>query len=113
MAYDKILVSEHGEEFPYSEFSDGESYYYQISIIFDDRDGELFVSKWGSHIAFDDDGSWLDFKIAPSTLFPECQKLSHEHLLSYMQILSERESEGKIISREEVDALHLAFRSQR
>ena len=53
MSYDKVITNENGEEFPYSESFDSESYYYKISIVLDDRDGELLISKWGSHIEFD------------------------------------------------------------
>ena len=45
MTYDKIIVSENGEEFPYSESFDENSYYYKASIVLNDRDGELFISK--------------------------------------------------------------------
>ena len=103
MSYDKIIVSENGDEFPYSESFDEESYYYEISVVLDDRDGELFISKWGSHIAFDDDDSWLDFKIAPKDLFPNQKELTHYNILSYMNILLERESEGRIIPKEEIE----------
>ena len=103
MSYDKIIVSESGDEFPYSESFDDESYYYEISIVLDDRDGELFISKWGSHIAFDDDESWLDFNIAPKDFFPNQKELTHDNILSYMNILLERESEGRIIPKEEVE----------
>jgi hypothetical protein len=109
MSYDKVLVSENGEEFPYSESSDEESYYYEISIVFDDRDGELFISRWGSHIAFDDDGSWLDFKISPDDFFPNQKALSHSNILSYMETLLIRESEGKLLSREDVEKLHQRY----
>lgn len=103
MSYDKVIVSENGEEFPYSESFDEDPYYYEVSIVLDDRDGELFISKWGSHIAFDDDGSWLDFKIAPNEFFPNQEKLTHENILSYMFILLDRESEGKVLSKDEVE----------
>ncbi len=33
MAYDKTLIAENGEEFPYSESFDNETYYYHISIV--------------------------------------------------------------------------------
>lgn len=103
MLYDKIIVSGNGEEFPYSGSFDDESYYYKISVVWDDRDGELFISKWGSHIAFDDDDSWLDFKIAPNDVFPNQKELTSENILRYMNILSKRESEGRIISKEKLE----------
>jgi len=43
MPYDKVIVSPSGAEFPYSDLSDEESYYYEISVVFDDRDGELRI----------------------------------------------------------------------
>ena len=103
MSYDKIIVGENGEEFPYSESFDDESYYYEISIVLDGRDGELFISKWGSHIAFDDDDSWLDFKIAPEDFFPNQKKLTHGNILSYMYTLLEIESEGRVTPKEEIE----------
>lgn len=103
MSYDKIIVSENGEEFPYSESFDDESYYYKVSIVFDARDGELFISKWGSHIAFDDDESWLDFNIAPNDFFPNQKELTHDNILSYMNILLEKENEGRVISKDEIE----------
>ncbi|QBG34861.1 hypothetical protein [Litorilituus sediminis] len=109
MSYDKIIVNGNGGEFPYSESFDDESYYYEISIVWDDRDGELFISKWGSHIAFDDDHSWLDFKIAPNDLFPNQKELTHDNILSYMSTLQERESEGKIILKEEVEKYYQRY----
>ena len=109
MSYDKIIVSESGEEFPYSESFDEESYYYQISIVFDDRDGELFISKWGSHIAFDDDDSWLDFKIAPNDFFLNQNELTHANILNYMGILLERESEGLVMHKDEIEKHHQRF----
>jgi len=109
MSYDKVLISESGEEFPYLESFDEDSYYYQISIVFDDKDGELFISKWGSHIAFDDDENWLDFKIAPEDFFPNQNKLSHENILSYMGVLLERESEGRVLVKEEIEKHYQNF----
>jgi len=109
MSYDKIIVSENGEEFPYSESFDDDSYYYEVSIVLDDRDGELFISKWGSHIEFDDDGSWLDFKIAPNEFFPNQKELTHENILSYMVTLLDRESEGTVLTKEEVEKHYQRF----
>ncbi len=109
MSYDKILVSGNGEEFPYSESFDEESYYYQISIALGDRDGELFISRWGSHIIFDDDESWLDFKIPPDDYFPNQRELSHANILTYMETILERESEGRVILKEEVEEHYQRF----
>jgi len=109
MSYDKIIVSENGQEFPYSESFDDESYCYEVSIVLGDRDGELFISKWGSHIEFDDDGSWLDFKISPNEFFPNQKELTHENILSYMGILLDRESEGKALSKEAVEKHYQRF----
>ncbi|MGK2232609.1 MAG: hypothetical protein ACI92O_001796 [Colwellia sp.] len=102
MSYDKVITNENGEEFPYSESFDSESYYYKISIVLDDRDGELLISKWGSHIEFDD-GSWLDYKIAPNELFPKQRKLTLDNILFYMQTILERESEAKLLTKQEVE----------
>lgn len=35
MPYDKVIVSPSGEQFPYSDLSDEESYYYEISVVSD------------------------------------------------------------------------------
>jgi hypothetical protein len=109
MSYDKVIVSENGEEFPYSESFDDESYYYEISIILNDRDGELYITKWGSHIAFDDDQSWLDFSIAPEDFFPNQRELTHENILNYMGTLLERKSEGRVIPKSELDLHYQRF----
>ena len=109
MSYDKVIVSPSGAEFPYSDLSDEESYYYEISVVFDDRDCVLFISKWGSHIAFDDDGSWLDFKIAPDDFFPNQKALSNSNILFYMETLLIRESEGKLLTRDDVEKLHQRY----
>ncbi len=109
MSYDKTLVSESGEEFPYSESFDGCDYFYEISIALGERDGELFISKWGSHIAFDDDGSWLDFKIAPSEFFPKQNKLTDSNLLKYMDIILMRLEEGIIIPQEDIEKHYQRF----
>ena len=48
MSYDKLLVGSNGEEFPYSESFDEDTYHYLISIVWDDRDGELSVLNNGA-----------------------------------------------------------------
>ena len=68
MPYDKTLVADDGEEFPYTESLADGTYHYEISVLWEDRDGALCVSPWGSHLAFDDDGSWMRFSVPPSEL---------------------------------------------
>jgi hypothetical protein len=75
MGYDKVFTDNDGEEFPYSESINKNGYYYRVSVIFDGKDGELNILKAGSHIEFDD-GSWLDFNVAPKDLFSNKDKLS-------------------------------------
>ena len=112
MSYDKTITNGNGEEFPYSESFDSESYYYRVSIVLDDRDGELFISKWGSHLEFDDDGSWLDFKIAPNEFFPRQKKLTHDNILFYMQTILEREREAKRLTRQEIEKHYKSYLNQ-
>lgn len=55
-AYDKVLIDDTGEEYPYSE-------------------------------DIGDDGSMLDFGIAPKHLFPNREKLAEEDLLNLMNFM--------------------------
>jgi len=45
----------------------------------------------------------LDFKISPNEFFHNQKELIHDNILSYMGILLERESEGKVLSKEEIE----------
>jgi hypothetical protein len=103
MSYDKLLVGSNGEEFPYSESFDEDTYHYLISIVWDDRDGELSVLNNGSHIEFDDDGSWLDFNFSPKSIFPGKAKLTNEEMLQLLVALSENEGNAATYSKEAID----------
>ncbi len=74
-----------------------------------DRDGELVILKFGSHIEFDDDGSWLDFNVSPEEIFPNHNKLSESEIFKYMSILSERESEATVYTKKEMELNHQKF----
>jgi len=103
MSYDKLLVGSNGEEFPYSESFDEDTYHYLISIVWDDRDGELSVLNNGAHIEFDDDGSWLDFNFSPKSMFPGKAKLTNEEMLQLLVALSENEGNAATYSKEAID----------
>ena len=109
MTYNKILIDNDGEEYPYSESFDDESYYYQISIVYDGRDGELNILKPGIHIVFDDDESWLDFNVAPEEIFPNKSKLTEIDLLKLISILETSKSKLKTYSKKEMDEYYKKF----
>ncbi len=46
MSYDKVIVSPSGAEFPYSDLSDEESYYYEISVVFKTKQGQPEFKIW-------------------------------------------------------------------
>ena len=87
-----MLITESGESFPYSVSFDSDGYNYNISVVWNERDGELVIFKAGVHIEFDDDGSWLDFNFSPESLFPNCDELSNfelDRLLSSIALNAE------------------------
>ncbi|WP_064608934.1 hypothetical protein [Photobacterium sp. J15] len=109
MSYDKVLVDLNGEEFPYSESFDSETYYYAISVVFDNRDGELLILRWGAHLIFDDDLSWLDFNLSPEEIFPARNQLSKSEILEFMQLCLENESNAKLYTKKEMDVQYQRF----
>ncbi|MBU3947274.1 MAG: hypothetical protein KJ826_03520 [Proteobacteria bacterium] len=109
MAYDKILIAEDGEEFPYSEYLDSGGYHYRISIVWNERDGELVVLNEGAHIVFDDDESWLDFNIAPKYIFPGNTKLSEHELIEFMSVLSRNEDKAVSYSKEKIESAYRKY----
>ena len=113
MPYDKTLIDESGEQFPYSESLDSGTYYYRISVVWDERDGELQVMQEGAHIEFDDDGSWLAFDVAPEILFPEQDGLSEGDLLSLLGFLASREQHARTVSAGELEAAYQVFLKQK
>lgn len=90
MKYDKLLIDDNGEEFPYYELIDDDGYFYGISIIVDGKDGQLCIMNHGTDIQFDD-GSMIDFNFSPEDLFAGKTKLSEKDLLSIMDHLSSAE----------------------
>lgn len=106
-----VLVREDGEEFFYSSSFDDESYYYEVSLEIDEKDCNLFISRWGCHIEFSD-GSWLDFNISPDQYFPNRKQLSSENLLAYLSILSERYEEGIEISSATVNQHYINYKNK-
>ena len=107
MNYDKTLIDSTGEEFPYSESIGSDGYYYKISIVFDDKDGELHILNPGTHIEFDD-GSMLDFNIAPEKLFPNQDQLSEDDLIRLMGFLCSDKTEKirVLYSKEKVEQIY-------
>ncbi|MBE2187130.1 MAG: hypothetical protein IAE99_10205 [Rhodothermales bacterium] len=74
--------------YPYAESWGDETYHYRVSVVWDERDGELNVSPVGAHIAFDDDGSGLLFPVVPRVLFPDQQRLAPADLLHVLKVLA-------------------------
>ena len=107
--YDKTLVGDDGEEFPYTESLGDGTYHYRISVVWDDRSGELVVSPWGAHVEFDDDRSWMRFDVPPNVLFPGQGRLSEADLLSYLGFIATRADHARTFSAEEVAALFRRF----
>jgi hypothetical protein len=103
MSYDKLLVGNSGEEFPYSESFDEDTYHYLISIVWDDRDGELSVLNNGAHIEFDDDGSWLDFNFVPESIFPGKAKLTENDMLKLLDALADNEDKSTTYTKDTID----------
>jgi hypothetical protein len=109
MAYEKTLIDTNGEEYPYCVSFDGESYFYKISVVWKNRDGELNILNEGSHIEFDDDGSWLDFDIVPEKIFPNKDKLSETDLLLFIKMLESPEKKMKVIIKEKIEASYQKY----
>jgi hypothetical protein len=103
MSYDKVLVGSNGEEYPYSELLENESYQYCLSINWDGKSGELVIINSGAHIEFDIDGSWLIFKVSPESIFPKATKLSENELVRYMSVLEENILSATLHSKAEMN----------
>jgi hypothetical protein len=80
-----------------------------ISVLWDDKDGELVIINTGAHIEFDIDGSWLVFKVPPEGLFPKEVKLSELQLLRYMSVLEQNILSATYHSKEEMDSKYQKF----
>ena len=105
MPYELTLIVSDEEEYPYSESLDGDSYYYKVSIVFNDKDGELQVMNEGVHIEFDN-GEWMDFLIPPpNKLFPNKSKLSQEDLFKLMDFLVSDKVKTKPYSESDIEKL--------
>jgi hypothetical protein len=109
MKYEKTLIDNDGEEFPYSESFDDESYFYYISVIWNDRDCELNVLKDGTNLIFFDDGSWLDSNIVPEKIFPDKNKLTESDLLKLINILETEDIKTKLYTKKEMDLYYQKF----
>lgn len=112
MRYNKLLIDPNGEEFPYTESLDdaGEKleYHYQVSVIWQNRDAQLNINRYGVHLAFDDDGSWLDFHTVPEKLFPKQHKLSEQDLLTLITKL-ETTIKTTLYTKEQIDVSHQQY----
>ena len=87
MDYEKLLIDkETGEEFPYNESFDNK-YYYQISVVDKEKDGELQIKPFGCNLEFDD-GTNLVYSFEPENLFPGKNRLSEVDLISIMYQLN-------------------------
>jgi len=110
MIYDKTLLDDDGEEYPYSESITDDGYHYRISVVFDGKDGELSAIDAGTDLKCDD-GTWLDFNIAPERLFPDQNKLSEDDLRRLLGFLcSDRiKHRRRLYSGEQVKEIHAEF----
>jgi hypothetical protein len=110
MAYDKVLIDSDGEEYPYSELITDDGYQYRISVVFRDKEGELSVIADGIDLRFDD-GTWLDFNIAPKKLFPGQYSLSEEDLKNLIGLLGSDQGKQKlkIYSKEQFKQIYTAY----
>ena len=82
------------------------SYSYCISIIWDNRHGELFICEDGAHIEFDDDGSWLDFNVKPRDLLPGYHRLSEPQLGLLMSHLASIATNATSYSSDDISDAH-------
>lgn len=110
MAYDQVMIDEDGEEYPFSSSIDEDGYLYRVSVVFDDRDGEWIILNLGSHIEFDDDGSWLDFNIAPEDMFPSKDKLQDVEILEFMHHCSCNMENAKTYTKDEMMVLYQKYK---
>jgi len=111
MKYEKMLIDQDGEEYPYSESIDENEYHYRISIVFEEKDGELHVMNSGCHIQFDD-GTWLVFNIDPERLFVDQDKLSEADLLRLMHFLEHDKVRrlSVLYSKEEIEKFYAKYK---
>jgi hypothetical protein len=110
MAYDKVMIDNDGEEYPYSESITDAGYHYRISVVFDDKDGELSIIGDGVDLHFDD-GTWLDFNVAPNILFPNKASLTEDDMKNLMGFLGSDQvkERRKLYSKEQVQQIHAGF----
>ena len=102
MEYDLELIDADGDVFPYCEKLDEHGYYYRISIILGDLDGELQIMNTGAHVEFDK-GGWLDFKVpAPDEIFKGKTSLSQNDLLHFINLLLNENVETRYYRPNEV-----------
>ena len=112
MAYKLTLISSDGEEYPYSEDLDGDSYYYKVSIMLDERDGELQIMNEGVHVEFDD-GEWMDFSVPPpEKLFPGQSHLSEDDLFKLIGFLTSDKVETKLYSEGEITKMYDKYKTK-
>jgi len=111
MDYESTLIDPDGEEYPYSESLDGDAYYYKISIVYGDRDGELQVMNEGVHIVFDD-GEWMDFRVPPpERLFPDQRSLTSDDLLRLLRLLASDKVATESYSRSDMSEFYRKYRN--
>ncbi len=78
MGYDKSFFDD-DEEYPYSVSFENGKYTYLISVVWNDRDAELVIQNSGSHLIFDDDGSWAVYRCLLKKYFPAKINLAMMH----------------------------------
>ena len=109
MGYDKSFFDDDGEEYPYSVSFENGKYMYLISVVWNDRDAELVIQNSGSHLIFDDDGSWAVYRLPAEKIFPGKNKLSHDALLFYMGLLDKYSDRARIYTKDEIDISYEKF----
>ena len=105
MPYEKLLIDSEGEEFPYSEELSNDGYYYRISVIYDDTDGELQISTAGSYL-FLDSGGFIDFNVSPESIYPGRDSLNEPELLEFMQYLYANQAKAIPYSKDEQQLIY-------
>ena len=102
----------HGEVFPYNEKlindKDGYDYLYNISVVWNGRDGEIAISRWGVSMWYDDDDT-VTTNIEPDRLFPNKKQLTIANLQKIIRILERIGLEGMTTSKEQMDLFYQKY----
>jgi hypothetical protein len=96
------------EVFPFGETLHDENeegvydYHYDVSVVWEGRDGEVVITRWGVSLWFDD-GDAIMTNIQPASLFPNKRVLTIPDLIKVMKTLVAIGGEGMSVSKEKLD----------